>query len=76
MFRRKNEICFLCRLLSLLCTLTFGGFYGQHIFHQFCHIFNKLFFSIKWCIPNVMDPPRVYDMYSITDQNIFVLLQS
>ena len=36
----------------LLCTLPFGGFSGQHIFHQFRqqtffsdHIFNKLFVS-------------------------------
>ena len=35
----------------LLCTLSFGGFSDQHIFHQFRqqtflsdHIFNKLFF--------------------------------
>ena len=38
-------------MLSLLCTLPFGVFSGQHIFHQFrqqtffsAHIFNKLFF--------------------------------
>ena len=43
---------FFCRMLSLLCTLPFGVFSGQHIFHQFrqqfffsAHIFNKLFFS-------------------------------
>ena len=28
------EIYF-CRMLSLLCTLPFGVFSGQHIFHQF-----------------------------------------
>ena len=26
---------FFCRMLSLLCTLTLGGFSGQHIFHKF-----------------------------------------
>ena len=26
---------FYCRMLPLLCTLTFGVFSGQHIFHQF-----------------------------------------
>ena len=43
---------FFCRMLSLLCTLPFGVFSGQHIFHQFrqqtffsAHIFNKLFFQ-------------------------------
>ena len=41
-----------CRTLSLFCTLLFGVFSGQHIFHQFrqqtfffAHIFKKLFFS-------------------------------
>ena len=43
------------RMLSLLCTLPFGVFSGQHIFHQFqqqtffsVHIFNKLFFLLLW----------------------------
>ena len=51
MFRRRNEMSFFCRMLSLLYTLTFGGFSSQHIFHQFrqqtffsAHIFNKFFF--------------------------------
>ena len=26
---------FFCHMLSLLCTLPFGVFSGQHIFHQF-----------------------------------------
>ena len=49
-------LCFVeeifCCMLSLSCTLPFGVFSGQHIFHQFrkklffsAHIFNKLFFS-------------------------------
>ena len=55
MFRRRNDISFFCIMLSLLCTLTFGVFSGQHIFHQFrqqtffsVHIFNKLFFLTLW----------------------------
>ena len=45
-----EEIC--CRTLSLLCTLPFGVFSGQHIFHQFrqqtfffCPHFQQTFFS-------------------------------
>ena len=52
MFHRRNEISFFCRMLSLLCTLTFGGFSGQHIFHQirqqtffYCPHFQQTFFS-------------------------------
>ena len=49
MFCRRNEKSFFCRMLSLLCTLTFGGFPGQHIFHQcrqffFCPHFQQAFF--------------------------------
>ena len=57
-WRSTNEIFYLCyveeifcRMLSLLCTLPFGVFSGQHIFHQFrqqtsfsAYIFNKFFF--------------------------------
>ena len=51
MFRRRNDISFFCRMLSLLYTLTFGVFSGQHIFHQFrqqtffCPHFQQIFFS-------------------------------
>ena len=75
MFRRRNEI-FFCRMLSLLCTLTSGGFSGQHIFHQFrqqtffsAHIFNKLFF-LTFVATNylhefqkkILAPPSRYQM--------------
>ena len=50
-FVKEIKYLFFCRMLSLLCTLTLGGFSGQHIFHKFrqqtlfsAHIFNKLFF--------------------------------
>ena len=42
---------FFCRMLSILCTLPFGVFSGQHIFHQFrqqtfffCPHFQRLIF--------------------------------
>ena len=52
-------LCFVeeifCHMLSLICTLPFGVFSGQHIFYQFrqqtffsAHIFNKLFFLTLW----------------------------
>ena len=71
MFRRRNEISFFCHILSLLYTLTFDGFSGQHIFHKsrqqtfflpiFLTIFlsdfcgNKLFISIFSYPP----PPQI-----------------
>ena len=54
---------------SLLCTLPFGVFSGQHIFHQFRqqtffsdHIFNQLFFHFFLAPP----PPR-YQMVRPSD---------
>ena len=63
-------------MLSLLCTLPFGVFSGQHILHQFrqqtffsAHIFNKLFFLtfvatnffFQFCF---IPPPLRYQMMS------------
>ena len=52
-------LCFVeeifCRMLSLLCTLPFRVFSGQHIFHQFrqqtfsfCPHFQQTFFWLLW----------------------------
>ena len=54
----------------LLCTLPFGGFSGQHIFHQFQqqtffseHIFNKPFFHFF----SRSSPPPRYQMVRPSD---------
>ena len=49
-FVKDMKFLFFCRMPSLLCTLLFGDFSGQHIIHKFrqqiffsANIFNKLF---------------------------------
>ena len=43
----------ICRMLSLLCTLPFGVFSGQHIFHQFRQ---QTFF---FCSHSPPPPPQI-----------------
>ena len=61
---------------SLLCTLPFGGFSGQHIFHQFrqqtfffCPHFQQTFFFNFFRSP----PPQISNGYSlIRDRPIMI----
>ena len=72
-FVEEMKYLFFCRMLSLLCTSTFGGLSGQHIFHQFrqqtfffCPHFNKLFFpdlrGDKYLFHFFLPPPPRYQM--------------
>ena len=52
MFRRRNEIYVVC--FPYYVTLTFGGFSGQHILHQFrqqtfffCPHFQQIFSDFR-----------------------------
>ena len=65
MFRRR----IFCRLLSLLCTLPFDVFSGQHIFHQFrqqsflfCPHFQQSFWWRQAIFYNLSPPPPRYQM--------------
>ena len=85
-FWRSTSDNFFCHMLSLLCTLPFGVFSGQHISHQFrqqtfffCPHFQQTFFS-DFCGDKLFfsilfwpPPPQISNGASLI---ILVLLQS